>query len=77
MQGFYFFVKFGFVLIYILQINRKKYSSILLRKNMTHYLQFVFEKNGPSEVLKDFSAENLETTAKSIYLMLLIIGIVF
>ena len=44
---------------------------------MIHYLHFALEKNGPSEVLKDFSAENLDTTAKSIYLMLLIIGIVF
>ena len=76
MQGFYFFVKSGFVLIYY-RLIVKKYSSILLRKYMIHYLHFAFEKNGPSEVLKDFSAENLETTAKSIYLMLLIIGIVF
>ena len=40
-------------------------------------LIIAFEKHVPSQVLKDFSAENLETTPKSIYLELLIIGIVF
>ena len=38
MQGFYFFVKFGLVLIYILKVYRKKPSSILLRKNMFNSL---------------------------------------
>ena len=33
MQGFYFFVKFGLALIYILKVYRKKSSSILIRKN--------------------------------------------
>ena len=33
MQGFYFFVNIGLVLIYILKVYRKRYSSILLRKN--------------------------------------------
>ena len=37
-QGFYLFVKFGLVLIYILKIYRIKSSSILLRKNMFHLL---------------------------------------
>ena len=64
MQGFYFFVKFGLVLIYILKVYRKKSSSILLRKIclIHHYLHFSFEKYVPSQVLKDFSVENLETT---------------
>ena len=38
MQGFYFFVKFGLVLIYILKVYRKKSSSILLRKNIFNSL---------------------------------------
>ena len=38
MQDFYFFVKFGLVLIYILKVYRKKPSSILLRKNMFNSL---------------------------------------
>ena len=58
-QGFYFLVKFGLVLIYRLKVYRKKYSSILLRKNM---LNFSFEKHVPSQVFKGFSVENLETT---------------
>ena len=78
MQGFYFFVKFGLVLIYILKVYRKKFSSILLRKNISNsYFHFAFEKHVSSQVLKDFSVENLETTARSIYLKLLIIGVVF
>ena len=44
-QGFYFFVKFGLVLIYILKVYRKKSSSILLRKNMFNsLLAFCFWK---------------------------------
>ena len=38
MQDFYFFVKFGLVLIYILKVYRKKSSSILLRKNIFNSL---------------------------------------
>ena len=38
MQDFYFFVKFGLVLIYILKVYRKRPSSILLRKNMFNSL---------------------------------------
>ena len=75
MQGFYFFVKFGLVLIYISKFYRKKSSSIV--QCSIHYLHFSFEKHVPSEVLKDFSVENLETTPRYIYLELLIIGIVF
>ena len=75
MQGFYFFVKFGLVLIYILKVYRKKSSSIV--QCSIHYLHFSFEKHVPSQVLKDFSVENLETTPRSIYLELLIIGVVF
>ena len=58
-QGFYFLVKFGLVLIYRLKVYRKKYSSILLRKNM---INFSFEKYVPSQVFNGFSVENLETT---------------
>ena len=36
-QCFYFLVKFGLVLIYKLKVYRKKYSSILLRKNMFNF----------------------------------------
>ena len=41
MQGFYFFVKFGLVLIYISKVYRKK-SSIFLRKNMFNSLLAFF-----------------------------------
>ena len=46
MQSFYFFVKFGLVLIYILlKVYRRKSSSILLRKNMFNsLLAFCFWK---------------------------------
>ena len=78
MQGFYFFVKFGLVLIYVLKVCRKKSPSILLRKNMFNsLLAFCFWKHVPSHVLQDFSVENLETTPRFIYLELLIIGVVF
>ena len=68
MQGFYFFVKFGLVLIYILKVYRKKSSSIV--QCSIHYLHFSFKKHVPSQILKDFSVENLETTPRSIYLEL-------
>ena len=42
-----------------------------------HHLHFAFEKHVPSQILKDFSVENLETSPRSIYLELLIIGVVF
>ena len=78
MQGFCFFVKFGLVLIYILKVYCKNSLRFYWEKICSiHYLHFAFEKHVPSQVLKDFSAENLETTPKSIYLELLIIGIVF
>ena len=75
MQGFYFFVEFGFVLISALKVYRKKSSSIV--QYSIHYLHFSFEMHVPSQVLKDFFVEILETTPTSIYLKLLIIGIVF
>ena len=75
MQGFYFFVKFGLVLVYILKIYRKRSFSIV--QCSIHYLSFSFEKQVTSQILKDFSVENLETTPRSIYLELLIIGIAF
>ena len=78
MQGLRFLVKFGLVLIYILKVYHKKSSSILLKKHMFNsLLNFSFEKNVPSQILKDFAVQNLETTPRSIYLELLIIGIVF
>ena len=78
MQSFYFFVKFSFVLMYILKVYCRKSSSILLRKNIINSLvTFCFEEHVPSQVLKDFSVENLKTTPRSIYLELLIIGVVF
>ena len=42
MQGVFFFVKFGLILIYILKVYRKKSSSILLRKNMFNSLLIFF-----------------------------------
>ena len=45
MQRFYFLVKFGLVLIYILKVYRKKSSWTLLRKNMFNsLLAFIFWK---------------------------------
>ena len=65
MQGIYFFVKFGLVLI-ISRLYRKKSSSILLKKIcLIHCLHFAFEKHVPSQFLKDFSVENLETTSST------------
>ena len=75
MQEFYFFVKFGLVLVYILKLYRKKSFSI--GQCSIHYFNFSFEKQVTSQILKDFSVENLETTPRSIYLELLIIGIAF
>ena len=67
MYGFYILVKFCLVIIYILKVYFKRSSSILLRKkkNSTHYLHFSFEKHVPSQFLKDFSVENLETTSST------------
>ena len=59
MQGFYFLVKFGLVLIYLLKVYCKKSSSILLRKNMFNWL-LSFEKHVPSTpsiFLSKFSSE--------------------
>ena len=42
MQGFYFLVKFGFVLIYILKVYRKKSSSILLTKKYDYFITCIF-----------------------------------
>ena len=78
MQAFYFFAKFGLVLIYILKVYRKKSSPIYWEKIcLIHYLHFAFEKHVPCQVLKGFSVENLETTPRSVYLELLIIEVVF
>ena len=66
-QGFYFFVKFGLVLICILKVYHKKSSSILLRKNMFNSITCIFfkKKHVNSQVLKDFSVENLEGTSST------------
>ena len=42
MQAFYFLVKFGLVIIYMLKVYREKSSSILLRKNMFNSLLAIF-----------------------------------
>ena len=64
MQDFYFLVKLNLGLIYILKLYCKNSSSMLLRKNMFNsLLAFFFEKHVPSQVLKDFSAENLESSS--------------
>ena len=63
-QGFYCLVNIGLVLIFVLNVYRKKSSSILLRTNMFNSL--LFEKHVPSQVLKDFSVENLETTPSTV-----------
>ena len=77
MQGIYFFVKFGLVLI-ISRLYRKKSSSILLKKIcLIHCLHFAFEKHVPSQFLKDFSVENRQTNPRSIYLEFLITEVVF
>ena len=44
---------------------------------LNFFLHFAFEKHVPSQVLKNFFVENLEATSRSIYLELLIIGVVF
>ena len=88
MQSFYLLFKFGLVLIYILKLYRKKSSLIFSRKNMFNSLLAFssFKYHVPSQFLKDFSVENLDTTPalfsrnfllRSIYLELLIIGVVF
>ena len=41
-QGFYFLIKFGLVLIYILKACHKKSSSILLRQNMFNPITCIF-----------------------------------
>ena len=74
MQSFHVFVEFGLVLIYMLKIIRKNPLQFYWEKIFSiHYLHFAFEKHVPSQVLKDFSVENLS----SIYLELLIIGVVY
>ena len=58
MQGFYFLIKFGLVLIYILKVHCKKLSSILLRKNMFNSITCTFPLKSmylPFQILKDFS----------------------
>ena len=70
MQCFCFLVKFGLALIYTLKLYHRKSSSTLLRKNMFNSLicSNHFEKHVSSQVLKDLSVENSETTP-SIFLL--------
>ena len=42
MQGFYFSVKFGLVIIHVLKADRKKSFSILLREDMLNLLLAFF-----------------------------------
>ena len=59
-----------FIMKYPFQFHREKTCSI-------HYLDFAFEKHVSSQVFKDLSVENIETTPRSIDLELLIIEVVF
>ena len=59
-----------FIMKYLFQFHREKICSI-------HYLDFAFEKHVSSQVFKDLSVENIETTPRSIDLELLIIEVVF
>ena len=60
---FTFWLNLVWFLLYIKKTYRKISSAVLLRKDLQLiYLQFSFEKHVPSQVLKDFSVENLETT---------------
>ena len=62
MQGFYFSVKFGLVIIHVLKAYRKKSSSILLREDILNLLLAFFSWNRCTfSILQDFSVENLET----------------
>ena len=57
------------VLIYLLKIYRKKTLQFYWEKSCSvHYLHFSFEKHVPSQVLKDFSVENLETNHSTFFL---------
>ena len=82
MQVFYISLKFGLVTIYVLTAYRKKSSSMF--ECWIHCLHFSLE-NTCTSILKNGLIENLETTPlfsrnvllRSIYLQLLIIGVVF
>ena len=68
LNGFYFLVKFGLVFIYALKVYHKKSSSFFVfweKICLIHYWHFSFEKHVLSQVLKDFSVENLETISST------------
>ena len=67
MHGFYFLAKFGLVLIHILKVYRKKFSSVFFWEKICsiHYLHFSFEKHVFFQILKDFTVENLETNSST------------
>ena len=67
MQGFYFLVKFGFALNYILKVYCKKILFDFIEEKHVQFITYIFfflfvENHVPSQVLKDFSVENVETT---------------
>ena len=63
---FTFWLNLVWFLLYIKKAYRKKSSAVLLRKDLQLiYLHFSFEKHVPSQVLKGFSVENLETTGST------------
>ena len=64
-QDFYFLVKFGLVLTYILKVSSKNSSSILLRKNMFNLLLAFFFWKACS--FSSFLCQSLETVT-SIFL---------
>ena len=64
MQVFYFSVKFGLVIIYVLKSYNKKSSSILLRKNMLNSILAFFCWNACTLWI---SVENLETTPSTFF----------
>ena len=62
----YFVSYCSLFLVYIFKVFRKTSSSFLLRNNMLNILLALFiSKALPSQVLKDVSLENLETTPKT------------
>ena len=82
MEGFYFLVKFFFSYLYIKTCFSSSFFWIKYVQSI-HSFHSSFEKHVLSQVLKDFSVENLEATPStflskfSIYLKLLIIGVKF
>ena len=67
----YFVSYCSLVLIYVLKFYRTKLLSILLRRHMfTLFPIFFLGTHVPSQLLRDFSVENLETTPNTFPLKL-------